>query len=179
MSIATTKVTVTRTVCRMSYSFADVSVQVDAGADEAAIEAALLDVAGDHSYSEKDAEYLIEGKEPANDAAHLAKTLGTLLGSIAQAGFDADAPINGGDAVEAVAAAYNLAIEQLKGTDSEPYVIYSESEEGGWSNGGGWGDSPTHFFHKPQRLPTSDANDAKVIRLSEWQAIEAACASET
>lgn len=179
MSATTTTVTVTRTVCRISYAFADVSVEVDASADDAAIEAAVLDVAGDHSYREKDAEYMIEGQGQANDAAHLAKTLATLLGTLAQTGFDADEPINGGDAVEAVAEAYNLAIEQLKGTDSEPYVIYSESEDGGWSNGDGWGHSPTHFFHKPKRLPKSVANDAKLIRLSEWQALEAASDNDT
>jgi len=166
---------VTRTVCRVGYGFAQVTVKVAPDADEAAIEQAILDVAGNHSFSEKDAEYTIEGAgKPASAGPDTAKVLARLLDRLASAGFCADDPINGGDAVDAVSQAYDEAIESLSGSELEPYVIYAPSEDGCWNDEDGWGASPAHYFGRPAQLPTSAGNDAVLMRLNQWQAMQEA-----
>lgn len=160
---------VTRTVCRVGYGFADVTVQVPAAATEADIQSAVLDEAGNYSYSEKDAHYELEGATEPGDAHPAAVVLAGLLDRLSGMGFSADDEINGADAVDEISEAYAQALEQLRGTPHEPFVIFSASEEGFWNKDMGWADleSATHYFRPPSDLPMSSASDTKLARLSQ------------
>jgi hypothetical protein len=151
---------VTRTVCRVGYGFADVTVQVPAAATEADIESAVLDEAGNYSYSEKDAQYELEGATEAGDAHLAAVVLAGLMDRLSALELTAG---------EEISEAYAQALAQLKGTPHEPFVIFSASEEGFWSKDMGWADleSATHYFRPPSDLPMSSASDTKLARLSQ------------
>lgn len=160
---------VTRSVCRVGYGFADVTVSVPSDATEADIESAVLDAAGSYSYSEKEAHYEMEGGTgPELKDQVPAVVLAQLLDTLSGLGFSADEEISGADAVDAIAQAYALAVEQLKGTSGEPCVIFSQTEDGFWNKDLGWGDavSATHYFIKPLQLPSSRGQDAKLVPLS-------------
>lgn len=160
---------VTRSVCRVGYGFADVTVSVPSDATEADIESAVLDAAGNYSYSEKEAHYEMEGGSgPELKDQVPAVVLAQLLDTLSGLGFSADEEISGADAVDAISQAYALAVEQLKGTSGEPCVIFSQAEEGFWNKDIGWGDaaSATHYFIKPVQLPSSCGHDAKLVPLS-------------
>lgn len=160
---------VSRSVCRIGYGFADVTVRVATGASDAEIEAAVLDAAGNYTYSEKDAQYELEGSAAASSTQLAINVLAGLLDRLSGLGFSADEEIDGADAIGEISEAYSVAVEQLKGTPHEPFVIFSASEDGFWNKDVGWVDveSATHYFRRPTDMPMSSANDAKLARLSE------------
>ena len=172
---------VTRTVCRVGYGFADVTVEVPSDAAEPDIEAAVLDAAGNHTYSEKEAHYEMEdGSGPELKDGVPAVVLAQLLDTLSGLGFSADQEISGADAVDAISNAYAEAVEQLKGTSGEPCVIFSQSEDGFWNKDIGWGDaaSATHYFITPSPLPLSRDADAKLVPLSAAEDPQASVALE-
>lgn len=172
---------VTRTVCRVGYGFADVTVSVPNDAAEPDIETAVLDAAGNHSYSEKEAHYEMEGGSgPELKDEVPAVVLAQLLDTLSGLGFSADQEISGADAVDAIAQAYAVAVERLKGSSGEPCVIFSQSEDGFWNKDLGWGDaaSATHYFITPSQLPLSQDADAKLVPLSTAEGPQASVALE-
>lgn len=173
----------TKTVCRTGYGFADVTVKVPVDASEEDIEMAVLDAAGNYSYSEKDAEYQVEGSgQKQTHGVDLSSVLAQLMQQLSGAGFSADEEIDGADAVVAVTDAYSTAVEQLKGTPYEPFVIFSASEDGCWNKDIGWADaenSATHFYLQPGNLPQSAGNDAVLVRLSQLEQLVAGAATSS
>lgn len=111
---------------------------------------------------------------PISDAAKAAarehEALKALLVGMHEMGFGNDRPINGADAVDAIASLYDAVTRtMLKGTSIEPLVIYSESNDGFWSSvEGDWVpvDGAQHFFSDPGAQAGQYAEDARVVRLS-------------
>lgn len=160
---------VTRSVCRVGYGFADVTVEVPSDASEADIEAAVLDAAGNCSFSEKEAHYEMEGGSgPELNDQEPAVVLAQLLDTLSGLGFSAREDWPRDDAIETVVQAYATALKKLKGTSGEPCVIFSPSEDGYWHKEMGWGDKEdaTHYFVQPARLPKSRSGDALLVPLS-------------
>lgn len=160
---------VTRSVCRIGYGFADVTVRVAIDATEPEIEAAILDEAGNYSYGERDAQYELATRPEASSERQAIDAFMGLLDCLSALGFSTDGEINGADAVDEIGDAYAVALQQIKGTQLEPFLIFSATEDGFWSKDMGWTavESATHYFRQPVDLPIGSANDARPVRLTE------------
>lgn len=125
--------------------------------------------AGNHTYCEKDAQYELQGGAAASNDQLVIAVLVGMLDRLSGLGFSADKEIDGADAIDEISDAYAVALAQLKGTPYEPFVLFSESEEGFWNKDLGLADieSATHYFRQPANLPMSLGSDARLVRLSE------------
>lgn len=115
--------------------------------------------------------------EPLTGAREL-EALKALLAGLHEAGFGTDRPIDGADAVDAIALLYSDVTQRiLAGTGMEPLVIYSEANDGFWSDAeGDWVtiDDAQHFFNDPGAKASQYAEDARVVRLG-FALAEQAC----
>jgi len=161
----------TRTVCRTGYGHRNISVSLPADATEDEIKDAILDESPQHEFNEHSADYTLVDTI-CNGDERVQRAMCELMSMLNSIGFGRDVSINGADAVDAVAQAYEDALSSLSGSPISPMVIHSPSENGYWSNDDGWGDmaGATHVFDHGVRMPMSADNDARLTFLSDVRA---------